>query len=279
MDEEITEEPMDEQIAEFGVKKYGELIDAHLRFGNYNAAKVLYADLKWFIEEIPHDEMVALVNSMGVTHPSAGWLAKAWCENHGIKSADIEFETAGCIAPPGDTLCYRRSKKTWGNLVSISNDLYAAERAQSGGEESLRLHFYLKENNPIRQKQTTRNEVKAHFGSKFVNDAMSTNKAEFIKDIGQQEADMVERFTGMPIGKVWSAVRNGSKELVEHLSRIPSTKRDQMRRRGMYVTNHDDPQIVLVEHLSRVTSTKRNQKRRQGMLVATHDDTQMDLFQ
>jgi len=225
-----------EQINE--ITTYGGLIHAHLKFGNYSAAKNLYADLRFMIEDMSHGEMVALVNQIGVTHPSAGWLAKGWCENNGIKNSVVEFETAGCIASPGETFGYRRSKKTWGSLVSISSDIHAAARVSAGGEESLRMKFWLKDNNPIRLKQTTRNELKIILGSQLVNSAMQSKKDSFIEEVGKHEAARIERITGMPIGNIWRAIKNGNQSLVDRLGRIPSNTREQMRRRGMFVADN-----------------------------------------
>lgn len=231
---------MDDQTQD--ITYCGGLIDAFLKFGAYSKAKELYADLKAMISDMPHDDIVAIVNKIGVTHTSAGWAVKAWCDNHGIKSSIIEFETAGCIASPGETLNYRRSKKTWGNLASISDDDLAADRAKLGGEASLRMHFWLKDNNPIRLKQTTRNELKIILGSKAVSSAMRSKKSEFIEEVGKYEAARIERITGMPIGNIWSAIRNGDKALVDRLGRIPSSNREQMRRRGMFVAEKYDLQ-------------------------------------
>lgn len=227
------------------VTNYGGLINAQLGMGKYNTAKLLYADLKFLIKELTHDEIVTFVNQIGVTHESAGWLAKGWCENNGINNSVIEFETAGCIASPGETFHYRRSKKTWGNLVSIKNDEFAGERTKSGGEDALRMKFWLNENNPIRLKQTTRNELKIILGSKVVAEAMRSKKKEFIKEIGKHDAARVERITGLPIGDIWSAIKNGNKSLVEHLGRMPSSNREQMRRRGMFVSDAPHPQMDL----------------------------------
>ena len=223
----------------------GKMIHAHLRFGNYTAAKELYADLRLLIEEMSHDEMVTMVNDFGVTHPSAGWLAKGWCDNNGIKNVIVEFETAGCIATPGEILNYRRSKKTWGNLVSISNDDQAAVRASFRGENALRMQFWLKASNPIRLKQTTRNELKLLLGPSAVSSAMRNRKGEFIQEICKHEAARIEHITGYTIGEIWSAIRNGSNDLVERLSHIPSRKREDMRKRGMFVSDSPHPQLDL----------------------------------
>lgn len=238
-----------EEFEELGIEKAilaaGNLIHAHLGFGNISAARLVYEDLKWFLEELTNDEMVALVNKAGVTTNSAGWIVKAWCDLHGIKSSILEFETAWCIGGPGESMNYREGKKTWGNLVSIQNDEHAAQRVAEPGEGSLRMSFYLKENNPIRLKQTTRNELKLILGSSVVANAMRSKRDEFVADLGPIEAGRVERITGLPIGKIWSSIKSGNQELVDRLGTIPSKKREQMRKSGMFVADHTAPQLSL----------------------------------
>jgi len=238
------ESVIDEEI-EKGIVAAGNLIHAHLMFGNYTTAKTVYADLEWFMEEVSHGGMVSLVNKTGVISKAAGWIVKAWCDTNGIKNSIIEFETAECIGSPGETMNYRLGKKTWGDLVSVKNDDLAAERAAQPGENALRLGFTLKDNNPIRLKQTTRNELKLILGSAAVASAMRQKKDTFIADLGAYESHRVERITGLQIGKIWSSIKSGNQELVDHLSLIPNTKREQMRKRGMFVAVHVAPQLSL----------------------------------
>lgn len=235
---------MDEDI-EKGIIAAGNLIHAHLSFGNCTTAKTVYADLEWFMEEVSHEEMVTLVNKVGVISKSAGWIVKAWCENSSIKDSIIEFETATCIASPGETTHYRLTKKTWGDLVSITVDDLAAERVAQPGEEALRMKFTLKDGNPIRIKQTTRNELKLILGSAAVNMAMRSKKNDFIADLGNFESRRVERITGLPISKIWSSIKSGNQGLIDRLGQIPNTKREQMRKRGMFVALHVAPQLSL----------------------------------
>lgn len=258
----MEEVEIEEVAIEKGIVAASKIIHAHLSFGNYAAAKMVYQDLKWFLAELPHDEMVALVNQTGVASKSAGWIVKAWCDLHEIKNPIIEFETAWCIGGPGETMTYRQGKKTWGDLVSIQKDEHAAQRAARRGEVSLRMAFHLKENNPIRLKQTTRNELKLILGSSAVANAMRSKKEEFIADLGPTEANRVERITGMPVGKIWSSIKSGSQELVDRLGMIPSRKREQMRKSGMFVADHVDPQLDLVESGPTVQLKKRGQVRR-----------------
>ena len=228
-----------------GIVAAGNIIHAHLNFGNISAARLVFADLKWFLEELSHDELIALVNETGVTSKSAGWIVKAWCDLHEIKDSIFEFETAWCIGGPGESMNYREGKKTWGNLMSIHIDEYATQRAAHPGEGSLRMSFYLKENNPIRLKQTTRNELKLILGPPVIANAMRSRKDEFISDLGPIEARRVERITGLPIGKIWSSIKSGNQELVDRLGMIPSKKREQMRKSGMFVADHVAPQLSL----------------------------------
>jgi hypothetical protein len=242
---ELDEVDVEEVDIAKGIVAAGKLIHAHLSFGNISAARLVYEDLKWFLEELPHDEMIALVNETGVTSKTAGWIVKAWCDLHELRNLILEFETAFCIGGPGESMSYREGKKTWGNLVSIKNDEDAALRTAQPCEGSLRMSFHLKENNPIRLKQTTRNELKLILGSPVVANAMRSKKDEFIADLGPIEAGRVERITGLPIGKIWSSIKSGNQELVHRLGMIPSRKREQMRKSGMFVADHTAPQLSL----------------------------------
>lgn len=221
------------------------LVHVHLLFGNYNNAKMEYAHLKQLIGGLSHDAMVRLVNLVGVIESAAGWIAKGWSENNGLRDTIVEFETAECFATVGESFDYRRGKKTWGDLVSITNDDLAAERFQVGGEKALRMAFFLKENNTIRCKQTTRNEVRAIFGSALVTDAMRSNKGAFIKELSPADKLRIEQLAGLSAGELWTAVKKGDRELVNRLMRIPSAKREQMRRRGMFVADPYEPQLQL----------------------------------
>ncbi len=239
--EDTSEEPEFEQ----SVIKVGGLIEAHLRFGNYTAAKTVLEDLQWIMKGFQHDEMVALVNSIDITTKSARWIVQAWSKANGIKYSEIEFETAVCIATCGETLCYREGKKTWGNLVRIIKDDFAAIRAAQPDEGAKRMKFVLKENNPIRLKQTTRNELKIVLGSAVVAFGMRSKKDDFIASLSIHERCRVERVTGLSIGRVWAAIRNGSKDLIDRLGAIPSTKRVQMQKNGMFTADHVPPQLSL----------------------------------
>lgn len=241
-EEDTEDRPFD--IAQ-GIISAGRLIQCHLRFSSISAARLVYEDLKWFLVELTHEQMVATVNKAGVTSDSAGWIVKAWCDLHGIKDSVIEFETAWCVGSPGETIAYRETKKTWGDLVSIQEDEEAPRRLGRTDEGALRMQFYLKPNNPIRLKQTTRNELKLLLGSAAVASAMRSKKEEFIAEIGPFESKRIERITGLPIGKIWSAIKNGSQDLVERLGKIPNVKRRQMAKRGMFVANHLEPQLAL----------------------------------
>lgn len=222
----------------------GKLIHAYLYMGHITLAKEAFADLIWIMKEISHDEMIALVNIADVTSHAAGWMAKAWCDAHGLKKVMVEFGTAFCAGTIGATIDYRRGKATWGNLVGISEDSSAEIREKIPGEQSLRAAFSLKENNPIRLKQTTRNELKIVMGSAAIREAMSSKKDEFIDGLGSYEVKRIEAVTGIPIGKVWSSIRNGNLELVLKLGEMPSKKREQMDKKGMFVANHISPQFT-----------------------------------
>jgi len=238
-----------EQIKK-GIVSTAGLLHTLLTFGQYGTGKEIFEDLVLFCEEIGHAEMVALVNQTGVTDHRAGWIAKAWCVAHGIKQGEIEFETAGCIPDSiGAAFDLRRNKKTWGALVAIrpasQNGPIRKAASPLQGDAALRMAFYLKAENPIRLKQTTRNEVKLLIGPKAVSTAMTSKKGEFIAEIGPHEAARLERITGLPIGKLWGAIKNGDKALVDRLSLIPNKQREQMRKRGMYVADHYEPQLKL----------------------------------
>lgn len=237
-----TEEPFDIEKA---IISDGELVHLHLTYECISAARLVYEGLKWLLGEIDHEQMVAIVNKAGVTAKSAGWIVKAWCDLQGISDSVLEFETAWCVGTPGECMTYRTNKKTWGDLVSVQIDEEAPKRLGRMDEGATRMQFYLKPNNPIRLKQTTRNELKLILGSAAVASAMRSKKDEFISEIGPFEAKRVERITNLPIGQIWSAIRNGNQELVERLGMIPSTKRRQMSKRGMFVADHVEPQLAL----------------------------------
>lgn len=257
-----------------------ELIYVFLLVPNYHKAKEAYADLKELAGSLSYDELIAMANGYKhkLTHPAVGWFMKAWCDSHGIKNSVIEFETAGCRATPGETMNYRRNKQTWGNLVSITNDDDAVlRRAQMEGENAIRLSLWLKENNPIRIKQTTRNELKLLMGSKLVSSAMRSKKEDFTKEVGQVEGARIERITGLPIGRIWAAIKNGNNDLVDRLRMIPSSRREQMRKSGMHVGSHYDPQLELLNGGLMAPKPRRTPLRR-SELLADHYDTQMWLF-
>ncbi|WP_224962787.1 hypothetical protein [Geomonas subterranea] len=241
-EEDIEDHPVD--LAQ-GIISTGGLIHCHLKFSMISAAKLVYEDLKWFLEEFDHEQMVAIVNKAGVTSESAGWIVKAWCDVHGIKNSVLEFDTAWCVGTPGESMNYRRTKKTWGDLVSVQEDEEAPKRLGRTDEGALRMQFYLKPNNPIRLKQTTRNELKLILGSAAVASAMRSRKEEFIAGIDPIEVRRIERVTGLPIGKIWSSIKSGNQELVDRLGTIPNSKRRQMAKRGMFVANHIEPQLAL----------------------------------
>jgi len=241
-EEEAEGQPVDIQQE---IISAGKLIHLHLRFDSIRAARLAYEDLKWFLGEIDHKQMVAIVNKAGVTSDSAGWIVKAWCDLHEITNSVIEFETAWCIGSPGESMAYRETKKSWGDLVSVQVDEEVPKRQGRTDEGVLRMQFYLKLDNPIRLKQTTRNELKLLLGSAAVATAMRSKKEEFIAEIGPFEAKRVERVTGLPIGKIWSAIKNGNQDLVERLGKIPNAKRRQMSKRGMFVADHIEPQMAL----------------------------------
>jgi len=223
------------------------LIHAHVSFGQFGTAKIIYKELLFYVEELSHDDMVSLINKVGVTDHRAGWIGKAWCESHHIKHATLEFHTASCTVDSiGQAFEYRRGKKTWGDLVGITEYQWQDPATlRQITEDILRINFSLKENNPIRLKQTTRNEVKLLIGSKLVNSAMASKKGEFVSEVGPYEAARIQRVTGLPIGQLWSAIKKGDQNLVDRLSLIPNSKREQMRKRGMFVAPHYEPQLTL----------------------------------
>lgn len=241
-EEEGEEQPVDIQQE---IISAGNLVHLHLRFASIRAARLAYVDLKWFLGEVDHDQMVAIVNKTGVTSESAGWIVKAWCDLHGINNSVLEFETAWCIGTPGESMAYRETKKTWGDLVSVQVDEEAPKRQGRTDERALRMQFYLKPDNPIRLKQTTRNELKLILGSAAVASAMRSRKEDFISELGAFEVKRVERIAGLPIGNVWTAIKNGNQELIDRLGKVPSAKRRQMSKRGMFVADHVEPQLAL----------------------------------
>lgn len=222
----------DEQMAtwtdlELDVCELSKLIAFNLHQGinRIGIAKALFEELCEIVAPVPVAEIVAITNKIGVEDYAAGWIVKAWSTANGFNYVTLEFETATVNAGAGEGMEYRRSKKTWGNLVFISETTVDGEQ----------IRFGLKENNPIRLKQTTRNEVKNFFSPSLVNNAMRMKKGDFVESVDPAERHRVERIAGRDLAELWRAIRQGDAALVAHLSRIPSAKREEKRKRGMYV--------------------------------------------
>lgn len=198
---------------------------------------MVFDSLRWWCHHLPHDEMIALVNEAGLTTAQAAMIARAWSLEHGFLVTFLEFESAFCGGGhPGEILSYRQTKNTWGRLVAIHDSTGRPSGAR--GEGRLRLWFTLKENNSLRLKQQTRNELKAVLGRDhrlLVNDALRSSKRDFLEQLTPGDAGHILRSAKLSPDAFWRSVKNGDAELVARLGLIPSDDRERMRKRGMYV--------------------------------------------
>jgi hypothetical protein len=227
------------------VLSYAGKVEFVLRRGWVDLAVEGYGILVQLMVGWEHDEMVALVNNLGVVDPRSSLIAKAWCQFHGVTSPIVEFETAFCWGENvGEVFSFRRGKKTWGAMVGVTSGSGPAPvtDARRNGDAGLRMYFSMKSNNPIRLRQATRNELKLWLGTKAVAEAMRLKRGEFVASFSRFDAARLERVTGLPLERIWSAIKNGDAELVVRLGMIPNPKREQMARKGMNVAEHVDPQ-------------------------------------
>jgi hypothetical protein len=232
------------------VRSYAGRIHSALGLGLYGVASEGYSILVQLVDPLDHDEVVALVNDLGAADHRSGLIAKAWCQARGISSPVVEFETAFSSGEHiGEVFDLRRGKKTWGGLIAIHRD--AALQAgpadrRLNGDAPLRMGSALKANNPIRLRMATRNELKLWLGAPAVADAMRSRRGEFVTSFSCADAARLERVTGMSLERIWGAIKKGDQGLVDRLGQIPSRKRAEMEKKGMFVSDHVDPQASLL---------------------------------
>lgn len=199
---------------------------------------LVFGSLRWWCRHLPHDVMVSLVNEAGLVTAAAACIARAWVLERGFSEVVLEFDSAVCCGShPGEVLAYRSTKKTWGRLVAVRD--MSGSRVAASGEARMRMWFALKENNPIRIKQQTRNELKVALGrghSFLVGDALRGSKQAFLDGLSSADSDHILSSTQLAPDAFWRAVKNGDAVVSARLGLIPSRDRECMRKRGMYVS-------------------------------------------
>jgi len=215
-------------------------------FLDLHPSRLAFESLQWWTRHLPHDDMVEIVNGVGVVGSVAALIVRAWSASHGLSRVVVEFATAVCGgAHTGEIFAYRVSKKTWGDLVAVRED--SVQRSPIvDGDGVLRLWFSLNENNPLRLKQQTRNELKAVLGRDhrgLVDESLRSSKGVFLDRLTPCQSDIIFRLTQLAPGDFWRVVKNGDADVASRLGRIPSADRERMRKRGMYVSA--SPQMSL----------------------------------
>jgi hypothetical protein len=215
-----------------------EVVEAYLRASQYSAAKNAYAAMGHQAFALSHDEIVTLVNDLGVDARASAHVANAWATARDIPHPILEFETAAVAGDSvGAMMAYRRrGKSAWGRLLSIR------EGPEIGG---MCMGYWAKENNPILWRHRTRNELKIALGrgnANLVNTAVRWSKAEFLRRcILEDAAKLIRKSLAMEPEAFWRAAKYGDAALVAKLGKIPSPLRRQMRRAGMQVAPRQGP--------------------------------------
>ena len=155
----------------------------------------------------------------------------------------VEFEHAFCYGPIDEIILYRyrgytrngQPKKQWGDTVRIhsQNDIGIPGTAAAPGIKQ--ILYWLKDSSPIRQKQITRNELKAiarHHGHQrlgiltYVKSTLQQYRDELAGDHGSRSRhwgkpaiETLLKVTGLDIKGLYRAMRHGNIELIQDLHR------------------------------------------------------------
>jgi len=215
-----------------------QVVETSLERGRYVAAKTAYAALQGQIFAMPHDEVVRLINCLGLKNRASAHLASSWAAARKLETPVLDFETAGVTGDSvGAMMAYRRrGKSAWGSLLSIRE-----------GEpvSGMCLAYWVKESNPILWWHRTRNEMKIALGpgnANLVNTAVKWSKADFLGRCTLEKAEpLIRERLGMTPEQFWKTAKLGDKSLVKKLGKIPSPLRNRMRRNGMQVAARQGP--------------------------------------
>lgn len=158
------------------------------------------------------------------------------------KKLAVTFETAVAYGHINEVLCFAHTKKTWGSPVSFRK-LHSEETEylKVALEEPDRLSYILRDSNPIKQKQITRNEYKLIFGADMVNRAMQNNlksgKTPFVNSLSCDEMSLLSTH-GMSSTAFWRDVRNGNIEWAMRIA-VPDKKRNCQKKHYLNLDESD----------------------------------------
>jgi len=155
------------------------------------------------------------------------------------KPLAITFETAVVYGQINEGICFAKTKKTWGRPLSFrkmhSKELEYIEKALP---EQNRLCYILRDSNPIKQKQITRNEYKLLLGKyqhELVNRAMKLNLKKpsrtgcaFLETLVPSEKKTFKDL-GITPGEFWQDIRNGNINRVRKMAKPDKRRNCQLK--------------------------------------------------
>lgn len=158
------------------------------------------------------------------------------------KELAVTFDTAVAYGKITELLCFAKTKKTWGAPVSFrklhSEELEYLKRAL---DEPDRVSYMLRDTNPIKQKQITRNEYKLIFGADMVNRAMRYNlkkgSPSFMDSVTKEEAKLLKKHSMTP-GEFWRDVRNGNTDQARRMA-VPDKRRNCQKKHYLNLDESD----------------------------------------
>jgi len=191
--------------------------------------KIFFRRLRSAMRDVGEDDIVAICNALGdPCEKPVGWALKAWGDEHCAESIVVEYEKGSIHASDGgEAAAYRRTKKSFGAIKAIYE-------GPGLGSETDYICYVMSDDNPIRVKQKTRNELKLATAPDLVNDAVRQTRKDFLSGLKDEDRKTIQRI-GLDAIPFWRAAKYGNDGLADRLGRRPNKKREQWRKAGRAV--------------------------------------------